>query len=135
MPTITRTGEVKDIFIKHTVSPATVAANPGDEIRWINKRDADVQVTVISPVNDQLACQRNFSGRQERDRNQYTAKVERNDTAAVCFRDPTELNYVVRTESGDPNGAHSILGTIRIATGGQTPQTATLTSEEGLSIQ
>ena len=135
MPTITRTGEVKDVVIQDTVSPTSIMARPGDEIRWINKRDADVQVTVISPVNDQLACQRNFSGRQERDRNQYTAKVERNDTAAVCFRDPTELNYVVRTESGDPNGAHSILGTIRIATGGQTPQTATLTSEEGLSIQ
>jgi plastocyanin len=135
IPTMTRTGEVKDVVIQDSVSPTFVTAMPGDEIRWINKRDADVQVTVISPVNDQLACQRNFSGRQERDRNQYTAKVERNDTAAVCFRDPTELNYVVRTESGDPNGAHSILGTIRIATGGQTPQTATLTSEEGLSIQ
>ncbi len=141
LPTMTRTGEVKDVVIQDSVSPTFVTAMPGDEIRWINKREADVQVTVISPVKEQLACQRNFSGRQERDRNQYTAKVERNDTAAVCFRDPTELNYVVRTESGDPNGEHSILGTIRIATEGQpqysmqTPQTATLTSEEGLSIQ
>lgn len=119
LPTMTRTGEVKDVVIQDSVSPTFVTAMPGDEIRWINKREADVQVTVISPVKEQLACQRNFSGKQEPDRNQYIANVERNDTAAVCFRDPAELNYVVRTESDDPNVERSILGTIRIATEGQ----------------
>jgi len=139
IPTMTRTGEVKDVVIQDSVSPTFVTAMPGDEIRWINKREADVQVTVITPVKDQLACQRNFSGKQESGRDQYTAKVERNDTAAVCFRDPAELHYVVKTESSDPNGEHSILGTIRIAAEGQPPsstrETASLTSEEGLSIQ
>ena len=137
MPTVTRTGEVKDVVIQDTVSPTSVMAKPGDEIRWINKRQADVQVIVISPVSEQLlTCQRNFWGMMGADRNQYTAKVERNDTAAVCFRDPTELKYVVRTESSDLSGEQSFPGTITIALeeqprpSMQAPQTANLTNEE-----
>ena len=115
MPTVTRTGDVKDVVIQDTVSPTSVVAKPGDEIRWINKRQADVQVIVISPVREQLTCQRNFWGMMGSDRKRYTANVERNDTAAVCFRDPTELQYVVTTESSDPNGEHNFPGTITIA--------------------
>src|SRR4029078_2663941 len=47
IPTITRTGEVKDVVIQDTVSPASIMARPGDEIRWINKRQTDIQVTVL----------------------------------------------------------------------------------------
>ena len=38
MPTVTQTGMMKDIFIRGDVTPATLTANPGDEIRWINQR-------------------------------------------------------------------------------------------------
>ena len=136
MPAVTRTGEVKDVVIQDTVSPTSVMAKPGDEIRWINKRQADVEVIVISPVREQITCQRNFRGMMGADRNQYTANVERNDTAAVCFRDPTELKYLVRTESSDPRGQDSFPGTITIAPeeqprpSMQTPQTASLTKED-----
>jgi len=114
MPTITRTGEVKDIFIKHTVSPATVAANPGDEIRWINKREGDVEVTFLTPMMDRLTCQRNFGATMGEDRNQYSAKIEANDTAGVCFRDPIRLTYVVKAESSDPSGEEILPGSIII---------------------
>jgi len=136
MPTVTRTGEVKDVLIQDTITPTSVMAKPGDEIRWVNKRHADVQVIVISPVKEQLTCQRNFWGMMGADRTQYTANVERNDTAAVCFRDPTELKYVVRTELSDSSGEHSFPGTITIATeeqldaSMQTRQTTYLTKEE-----
>jgi hypothetical protein len=50
MPTVTRTGDVKDVVIRDNVSPATVTANPGDEIRWINKRQGDVRVIFLNPV-------------------------------------------------------------------------------------
>lgn len=115
MPTVSRTGEVKDVVIQDTVSPTSVMARPGDEIRWINKRQADVKVIVISPVRQQLTCQRNFWGRMGADSNEYTANVERNDTAAVCFGDSTELRYVVRTESSDSSEKHSFRGIIKIA--------------------
>ena len=136
IPTITRTGEVKDVVIHDTVSPTSVMARPGDEIRWINKRQTDVQVIVISPISEQLTCQRNFSEMIGADRNQYTANVGRNDTAGMCFRDPTELKYVVRTESNDPSGEPSVVGTVMIASEAprwpsmQTPETVSLTKKE-----
>ena len=131
MPTITRTGEVKDVVIQDTVSPTSIMARPGDEIRWINKRQTDIQVTVVAPGRQQLTCQRNFREMSGADLDQYTANVERNDTAGVCFQDPAELKYIVSGPSGEP----SFRGTVMIAPEEQlwpslqTPQTASLTKE------
>jgi len=75
MPTITRTGEVKDVVIQDTVSPTSIMARPGDEIRWINKRQTDIQVTVVAPGRQQLTCQRNFREMSGADLDQYTANV------------------------------------------------------------
>jgi hypothetical protein len=135
IPTISRTGEVKDVVIQDTVSPTSVMGRPGDEIRWINKRQTDVQVIVISPAREQITCQRNFRETMGADRNQYSANVERNDTAGVCFRNPTELKYVVREALSDASGESSFVGTVVIASeeqvwpSMQTPQTASLTKE------
>jgi plastocyanin len=114
MPTVTRTGEVKDVVILEEVSPTTVSANPGDEIRWINKRQGDVRVIFLTPVMEQLTCQRNFGGIAP-EQNQFTAKLGTNDTASLCFRNPTEVKYIVRAESSDPSGEKNIAGTIAIA--------------------
>ena len=104
MPTVTRTGDVKDVVIRDNVSPAALTANPGDEIRWINKRQGDVRVIFLNPVMEQLSCQRNFGGFMGADRNQYTAKLGSNDTASLCFKNAGEVKYVVRAESSDPSG-------------------------------
>lgn len=114
MPTITRTGEVKDIVIKQTVSPVTVAANPGDEIRWINKREDDVEVTFLTPMMDRLTCQRNFGAIMREDGNHYSARIEANDTAGMCFRDPIRFAYVVKAESSDPSREDNLPGSIII---------------------
>lgn len=114
MPTITRTGEVKDIIIRETVSPSTVTANPGDEIRWINKRQGDARVVFLLPVEGQLTCQRGFGALTNANRNQYTAKLGSNDTASVCFKNQTEIKYVVRAESTLPSGEENIAGMINV---------------------
>jgi hypothetical protein len=114
MPTVTRTGEVKDIVIRQTISPTTVTANPGDEIRWINKRQGDVRVILLTPVMERLTCQRNFGGIMGAEQNEYAANIDTNDTAGLCFRDPAELKYVVRAESSDPSGEQNFAGTLRI---------------------
>ena len=44
MPTLTRSGEVKDVVILESVEPASITVNAGDEIRWINKRQGAVRV-------------------------------------------------------------------------------------------
>ena len=116
MPTVTRTGEVKDVIIRDNVDPTAVTANPGDEIRFINKRQADVRVIFLNPVTENLACQRNFGGLMGfgTKRNEYAASLGSNKSASVCFRDPGEVKYVVRAESGDMIGEQNLAGAIFI---------------------
>jgi plastocyanin len=137
MPAVTRTGEVKDVVIREGVSPATVSANPGDEIRWINKRQGKVKVIFLDPVMEMLTCERNFGGIAPAERNQYTASLGSNDTASVCFRSPAELKYVVRAESSDPSGEQNIPGTISIGSENlaRQPVGRSVEKNEGLAAQ
>jgi plastocyanin len=116
MPTLTRTGEVKDVIITEGVDPTSLTVNPGDEIRWINKRRAAIEVIFLKPMTENLACQRNFGGVMGfgTKRNEYTAKIRANKTASVCFREPGEVNYVIRAESSDHSGGQNMAGTISI---------------------
>ena len=114
-PTVTRTGEVKEIIIRDdNVSPAIVTAHPGDEIRWINRRQGDARVIFLLPMEGQLSCQRGFGGLMSANKNQYTAKLRVNDTASVCFKHLSEIRYVVRADSDLSNGEDHIAGTINI---------------------
>ena len=116
MPTLTRTGEVKDIIIRDAVEPTAVMVNPGDEVRWINKRQGTVKVIFLNPITENLNCQRNFGGPMGfgTKRNEYSAKLGSNETASVCFRDPGEVKYVVRAASNDPIGETNLAGNIVI---------------------
>src|SRR5688572_8290150 len=116
MPTLTRTGEVKDVTISESVEPTSVTVNPGDEVRWINKRRGTVEVIFLKPMTENLACQRNFGGPMGfgTKRNEYTARIASNKTASVCFREAGEVNYVVRAESSAHAGGQNIAGIISI---------------------
>src|SRR5689334_830364 len=116
MPSLTRTGEVKDVVITEGVEPTSVTVNAGDEIRWINKRRGAIQVIFLKPMTENLACQRNFGGPLGlgTKRNEYTANIRANKTASVCFREPGEVNYVVRAESSEHSGGQNMAGTISI---------------------
>jgi plastocyanin len=117
LPSVTRTGELKDVIIRDTVDPASLTVNAGDEIRWVNKRQGVVRVVFLNPVTENLACQRNFGGPLGfgTKRNEYSAKLRPNETASLCFRDPSEVKYVVRAESAShPGGEQNIAGTISI---------------------
>jgi len=116
MPTLTRTGEVKDVIIRESVDPSSVTVNAGDEVRWINKRQSSVRVIFLNPMTENLACQRNFGGMFGfgTQRNQYTAKLRPNKTASVCFREAGEVKYVVRAESKNFGGEQNFAGMISI---------------------
>jgi plastocyanin len=140
MPTLTRTGEVKDVIIRDAVEPTSVAVNPGDEVRWINKRQGAVRVIFLNPITENLTCQRNFGGPMGfgTKRNEYSAKLGSNESASVCFRDSGELKYVVRAESAsDPSGEQNIAGTISIGSQDQArrPGGRPLEKNEGLAAQ
>lgn len=137
MPTLTRTGEVKDVVIRDLVEPTSLTVNPGDEVRWINKRQGDVRVIFLNPVTENLTCQRNFGGPMGfgTKRNEYSAKLGSKETASVCFRDSGEVKYVVRAESTD--GEHSMAGTISIGPeyAARRPVVNPVETKEGLAAQ
>ena len=138
MPTLTRTGQVKDVVIRDVVEPTSLSVNSGDEVRWINKRQGAVRVIFLNPVTENLNCVRNFGGPLGfgTKRNEYSAKLGSNETASACFRDSGEVKYVVRAESAsDPSGEQNIAGTISIGSEDQAsrPVAKPVEKNEGLA--
>ena len=137
MPTLTRTGQVKDVVIRDVVEPTSLSVNPGDEVRWINKRQGAVRVIFLNPMTENLNCVRNFGGPLGfgTKRNEYSAKLGSKETASVCFRDSGEVKYVVRAESTD--GEHNMAGTISISPEyeARRPVVNPVVTKEGLAAQ
>jgi len=126
-PTVTRTGDVKDVIIGDSLSAAEVSVNPGDEVRWINKRTAPVRIVFLDPlVNDKLSCKNNLGGWMSRN---DTAHLATNETASACFREVGQFQYTVRMDSGLTTGEINVPGVIRV--GGKQGDAAAQTREQG----
>ena len=125
-PTVTRTGDVKDIIIGDNLSSRETAVNTGDEVRWINKRTQPVRVVFLDPVSDkQLSCKHNVGGWMTPS---DTAQLGKNETASACFREPGYFRYIVRMESALTTGDINVQGVIKV--GGQGGQAAAQTSDQ-----
>ena len=125
-PTVTRTGDVKDIIIGDDLSSKEIAVNTGDEVRWINKRTQPVRVVFLDPVSEkQLSCKNNVGGWMTPS---DTAQLGKNETASACFRDPGYFRYIVRMESALTTGDINVQGVIKV--GGQGGQAAAQTSDQ-----
>ena len=127
MPTVTRTGEVKDIMIGEKLSSGELAVSPGDEVRWINKRTGPVRIVLLDPIKDkQLSCKNNFGGWMTPN---DTAKLDTNETASACFRDPGYIRYTVRMESATPSGEINVPGVVKVGgVSGQQPAAGSTTT-------
>ena len=126
MPTVTRSGDVKDIIIGDNLTLTETAVNAGDEVRWINKRNAPVRVIFLDAVLDkQLSCKNNVGGWMTPS---DTAQLASNQTASVCFRDPGYFRYIIRMESAKTTGDISVQGVIKV--GGQGGQAVGQTSDQ-----
>ena len=125
-PTVTRSGDVKDIIIGDNLTTTETAVNAGDEVRWVNKRTAPVRIVFLDPVSDkQLSCKNNFGGLMTPSN---TAKLATNETASVCFRDPGYYRYTVRMESARTTGELNVSGVVKV--GGQGGQAVGQTSDQ-----
>ena len=114
-PTVTRSGDVKDIIIADNLSSGEVVVSPGDEVRWVNKRSAPVRIVFLDPLSDkQFSCKNNFGGLMTPSN---TAKLSTNETASACFRDPGYVRYTVRMESANMTGEGNVPGVVKV--GGQ----------------
>jgi len=126
MPTVTRTGDVKDAIIGDSLASEEIAVNPGDEVRWVNKRGAPVRVILIDPVSDkQVSCKSNFGGWMTPS---DTAQLSTNETASICFRDAGTFRYTVRMESARTAGEQNVSGVVKV--GRQGSQAVGQTSDQ-----
>lgn len=99
LPTVTRTGDVKDIFIKETLEPLERDAGVGDEVRWINKRNGAVHIVFLQPVDELLSCSDGFNhGFTSLFRRKDTVSLDPNDTTSVCFKEPGFYRYTARMQ-------------------------------------
>ena len=125
-PTVTRTGDVKDIIIGDDLSSREIAVSPGDEVRWINKRTAPLRIIFIDPVlGKQLSCKNNFGGWMTPS---DTAQLTMNETASLCFRDSGTFRYTVRMESAKTTGELNVSGVVKV--GGEGGQAVGRTSDQ-----
>jgi len=100
IPTTSRTGVVHDITIIEAPSPANVKINPGDEVRFVNRRGDYVRVDLLETRTSELTCNRGFYeylGSFGRSR-EYV-DLEPNTSASACFPTDDVINYNVRMES------------------------------------
>lgn len=115
-PSVTRTGQMKNVLITDKLSPADVTVKKGDEIRWTNRRQGAATVVFLQPIEDKLACQNGFSGVMEKMGmgNASSAKLDPNESASLCFSKPGQMRYTVRSESDLPTGVANMPGTVRV---------------------
>ena len=126
-PTVTRTGDVKDIIIGDDLATTETSVNAGDEVRWVNKRTAPVRLVFLDPVSDkQLSCKNNIGGWATPS---DTARLATNETASACFRDPGYVRYTVRMESALTTGEINVPGVIKV--GGKGGQAVSQTTDQG----
>ena len=111
MPSVTRTGDVKDILVTQQLSKTEITVNPGDEVRWINKRMEPVRIIFLESVIGKLSCKKGFGGFMEPTE---SAILDPNESASVCFREAGSLRYAVKTKSADPSKEINVSGVIRV---------------------
>ena len=125
-PTVTRSGDLKDIIIGDNLTASDISVSPGDEVRWVNKRTAPVRIVFLDLVSDkQFSCKNNFGGVLTPSN---TAKLATNETASACFRDPGYYRYTVRMESALTTGELNVPGVVKV--GGQGGQAAGQMSDQ-----
>ncbi|HMS82739.1 MAG TPA: hypothetical protein PKD12_03705 [Nitrospira sp.] len=99
IPPTTRTGVIREVIIRDTVSPSVLTAHPGDEIRWINKRQGGAKIVFLDPVEAQLSCQDGFGVWRGANPNQFAADIGPNNSASVCFKAALKAKYVIEADS------------------------------------
>jgi plastocyanin len=115
MPATTRTALVKDVQIADDLKPDSVLVHPGDEIRWVNTRKDSVQLDIPNLANRSLSCARGFTNWLGR--TSESVHLKPNQTASLCFSQPTVVHYVVRAESPTSAGRDLMSGSIQVSGG------------------
>jgi hypothetical protein len=104
LPSVSRSGAVKDISISAPSSTTVIQVNSGDEIRWTNRLMTPVRITFLDYVLNRLSCRSNFGGHFY---SGADTALQPNESASLCFRKPGTIRYVVRMEGRNGELAES----------------------------
>jgi len=111
-PESSLTGGVFEIKIDSSLTPQSVTAKRGDEVRWINSTNVPVDVSVVQTREELISCQKGFAstnlgylfGTSEYE-NIVMATVRPNESASLCFAISGKYVYTVRK---DPSATGSL---------------------------
>jgi plastocyanin len=109
-PESSLTGGVLEVKIDETITPTSVTAKRGDEVRWINMSKAPVDVSVVQTREELISCQKGFAstnlgylfGTSEYE-NIVMATVLPNESASLCFAISGKYAYTVRMHPQSPS--------------------------------
>jgi plastocyanin len=108
----TRSGRIHDVSFEERMTPVSLRVQPGDEVRWVNKRSTPVTVEFLGDALADVTCQSGFSSLLRRQ--QETATIEPNRSASLCFGTAGTVTYNARMTSPVAGGQMIESGTIRV---------------------
>ena len=91
----TKTGMVKNIVIKETITPDALTVRAGDAVRWINQRQDSITITIDGPLEHNVSCRNGFSKAMGMGVDNSTTLAS-NETAGLCFSRVGTVKYSVR---------------------------------------
>jgi len=120
-PESSLTGEVFEVKIDNSVTPQSVTAKRGDEVRWINMSNTPVDVSVVQTREELISCQKGFAstnlgylfGTSEYE-NIVMATVRPNETASLCFAISGKYVYTLRKDPSTTGSLDKKSGAITI---------------------
>ena len=108
----TRTGTIHDVSFEERMTPVSLRVQPGDEVRWVNKRSTPVTVEFLGDALADVTCQSGFSNFLRRQ--QETTTIEPNQSASLCFGTAGTVTYNSRMVSPVAGGQMIESGTIQV---------------------
>lgn len=105
-------GAVRYIQIRHDVTPSTLYAQVGDEIRWHNLSQDPVRVGILdNKWRDHVACEKGFTrfGTMK-----DVVTIQPQEYVSLCFSKAATVRYNVWLHAQNLKGAMSPTAAIRI---------------------
>jgi hypothetical protein len=120
-PESSLTGGVFELKIDDSLTPLSVTAKRGDEVRWINRSNAKVDVAVVQAQEEMISCQKGFAstnlgylfGTSDYE-NIVMATVRPNEFASLCFAIPGKYAFSVRKDPSKTGSLDKMTGSITI---------------------
>ena len=120
-PDSSLTGGVYEIQVDDSLTPQSVTAQRGDEVRWVNMSRVSVDVSLVQTREELISCQKGFAstnlgyvfGTSEYE-NIVMATVRPNESASLCFALPGKYVYTLRKDPSVTGSLDKMTGSITI---------------------